>query len=194
MFKKKQAKKLIFASEIAKSIVLWSGPKSLCSRRLFECLLAVQSASPQMWKVFKVNWATPWVMAAGETDARHSVSSQLVKCNIIGATIFMTFRTQIHTKKFGKNGFRNLQGTMSHRPLTNTSSLKITAAYCTLHNTHTHPNISYSLSADIYIEGLWEKVVFCFHGSQLTAFPMIPGLLPASVCLSRPRLSWWPIL
>jgi hypothetical protein len=42
----------------------------------------------------------------------------------------MTFRTQIHTKKFGKNGFRNLQGTMSHRPLTNTSSLKITAAYC----------------------------------------------------------------
>ncbi len=43
----------------------------------------------------------------------------------------MTFRTQIHTKKFGKNGFRNLQGTMSHRPLTNTSSLKITAAYCT---------------------------------------------------------------
>jgi hypothetical protein len=58
-----------------------------------------------------------------------SVSSQLVKYNIIGATIFTTFRTQIHTKKFGKNCFRNLQGTMSHRPLTNTSSLKITAAY-----------------------------------------------------------------
>ncbi len=41
----------------------------------------------------------------------------------------MTFRTQIHEKKFGKNGFHTLQGTMSHRPLTNTSSLKITAAY-----------------------------------------------------------------
>jgi hypothetical protein len=41
----------------------------------------------------------------------------------------MTFRTQIHKKKFGKNGFHTLQGTMSHRPLTNTSSLKITAAY-----------------------------------------------------------------
>ncbi len=81
-----------------------------------------------MWKVFTVNWATPWVRAAGETDAQHSVSSQLVKYNIIGTTIFMTFRTQIHTKKFGKNGFGNLQGTMSHRPLTNTSSLKITAA------------------------------------------------------------------
>ncbi len=35
-------------------------------------------------------------------------------------------------KKFGKNGFHTLQGTMSHRPLTNTSSLKIPAAYCTL--------------------------------------------------------------
>ena len=27
-------------------------------------------------------------------------------------------------KKFGKNGFHTLQGTMSHRPMTNTSSLK----------------------------------------------------------------------
>ena len=35
----------------------------------------------------------------------------------------MTFRTQIHKKKLGKSGFRTLQGTMSHRPLTNTSSL-----------------------------------------------------------------------
>jgi hypothetical protein len=43
----------------------------------------------------------------------------------------MTFRTQIHKKKFGKNGFHTLQGTMSHRPLTNTSGLKITAAYWT---------------------------------------------------------------
>ena len=42
----------------------------------------------------------------------------------------MTFRTQIHKKKFGKKCFSNLQGTMSHRPLTNTSSLKIAAAYC----------------------------------------------------------------
>ncbi len=43
----------------------------------------------------------------------------------------MTFRTQMHNKKFDKNCFHTLQGTMSHRPLTNTSSLKITAAYCT---------------------------------------------------------------
>jgi hypothetical protein len=40
----------------------------------------------------------------------------------------MSFRTQIHKKKFGKNGFHTLQGIMSHRPLTNASSLKITAA------------------------------------------------------------------
>ncbi len=111
-------------------IALWSGPKSLCSCLLFECPLAVQSASPQMWKIFTVKWGSPGVRAAGKTDAPHSVSSQLVKYNIIVATIFMTFRTQIHKIKFGKNGFHNLQGTMSHRPLTNTSSLKITAAYC----------------------------------------------------------------
>jgi hypothetical protein len=42
----------------------------------------------------------------------------------------MTFRKRIRKNKFSKNGFHNLQGTMSHRPLTNASSLKITAAYC----------------------------------------------------------------
>jgi hypothetical protein len=93
----------------------------------------VQSASPKLWKVFTSKWASLGVRAGGKTNARHSVSSQLVKYNIIVATLFMTFPTQIHKKKFGKNGFRNLQGTMSHRPLTNTSSLKIAAAYCTIY-------------------------------------------------------------
>ncbi len=91
-------------------------PKILMLLPTFWVPLAVQSASPQLRKVFTVKWAGPWVRAAGETNARHSVSSQLVKYNIIGATIFMTFRTQIHTKQFSKNGYRNLQGTMSHRP------------------------------------------------------------------------------
>ena len=45
----------------------------------------------------------------------------------------MTFRKRIRKNKFSKNGFHNLQGTMSHRPLTNASSLKITAAHCTVH-------------------------------------------------------------
>ena len=130
MFKKKTGQKVnICLWNRSKSIALWSGPKSLCSRRLFECPLAVQSASPPLWQVFTVKWAVRLELLKKRTHARHSVSSQLVKYNIIGATIFMTFRTQIHTKKFGKNGFRNLQGTMSHCPLTNTSSLKITAAY-----------------------------------------------------------------
>ncbi len=43
----------------------------------------------------------------------------------------MTFRKRIRKNKFSKNGFHNLQGTVSHRPLTNASSLKITAAYYT---------------------------------------------------------------
>jgi hypothetical protein len=74
-FKKKQAKKLLFASEIA---------------------LRVLRSDPAQ---------NPYVPAC--------------------------FRTQIHKKKFSKNGFHTLQGTMSHRPLTNASSLKIAAAYRT---------------------------------------------------------------
>ncbi len=45
-----------------------------------------------------------------------------------GRYFIMTFRTQIHKKKFSKKCFRNLKGAMSHCPLTNTSSLKIAAA------------------------------------------------------------------
>ncbi len=41
----------------------------------------------------------------------------------------MTFRKQIEEYKFGKNCSHTLQSTMSHRLLTNTSSLKIAAAY-----------------------------------------------------------------
>jgi hypothetical protein len=52
--------------------------------------------------------AEPGVRAAGKTNARQSVSSPLVKYNIIVATIFMTFR---RPKKFDKNGFHTLQST-----------------------------------------------------------------------------------
>jgi hypothetical protein len=44
---------------------------------------------------------------------------------------FMSFRKQIGEYKFGKNCFYTLRSTMSHRPSTNSSSLKITAAYYT---------------------------------------------------------------
>jgi hypothetical protein len=43
----------------------------------------------------------------------------------------MTFRKQRGEYKFGKNSFHTPQSTMSQRPLTNSSSLKITAAYYT---------------------------------------------------------------
>ncbi len=42
----------------------------------------------------------------------------------------LSFRKQIGEYKFGKNSFHTLQSTMSHCPLTNASSLKITSAYC----------------------------------------------------------------
>jgi hypothetical protein len=59
----------------------------------------VQSASPQRWKVFTVKWAS---LGLELLQKRHSVSSQLVKYNIIVATIFMTFRKQKGKKKFDK--------------------------------------------------------------------------------------------
>ena len=73
----------------------------------------------------------PGDRAAKKTNGRHSISYLLVKYNIIVATLFMTFRKQKGRQKFDKNGFHTLQSTMSHRPLTNTSSLKIAAAYYT---------------------------------------------------------------
>jgi hypothetical protein len=90
----------------------------------------VQSASPELCKVFTVKIGEPGVRAAGETNGRHSISSQLVKYKYNCRYFLMTFRKRISKKKFSKNDFHTLQGTLFHRPLTNTSSLKITAAYC----------------------------------------------------------------
>jgi hypothetical protein len=67
----------------------------------------------------------------------------------------MAFRTQIHKKKFGKKCFRTLQGTMSHRPLTNTSSLKIAAAYRTVSFLGLHksePEIYIGLSPALHFQ------------------------------------------
>ncbi len=60
----------------------------------------------------------------------------LAKQNIIVATFLWHSASEyLRKNKFSKNDFHTLQGTMSHRPLTNTLILKITAAYCptTLH-------------------------------------------------------------
>jgi hypothetical protein len=85
----------------------------------------------------------------------------------------MTFLTQIHKKKFGKKCFRNLQGTMSHRPLTNTSSLKIAAAYWS-----SYFLISYS---QWMISFLSTKRLIRLHSDYLFAFLSV--FLSAAVCL-----------
>ena len=54
----------------------------------------------------------------------HSPGKIEYKCRYF----IMSFRKQIGEYKFGKKCFYTLQSTMSHRPSTNSSSLKITAA------------------------------------------------------------------
>ncbi len=95
----------------------------------------------------------------------------------------MAFRTQIHKKKFGKNGFRTLQWTMSHRPLSNTSSLKITAAYCTLHVIHFKAGIFVKILGIIH-QASWEKTLDKWQ------FPLkhrsVPMRWPLSIHLKVP--------
>jgi hypothetical protein len=66
----------------------------------------------------------------------------------------MTFRKRIRKNKFSKNDFHTLQGTMSHRPLTNTSSLKITAAYSTSTISRPHSHGIYNTSS-LSLNPLW---------------------------------------
>ncbi len=103
--KKKQAKKSIFAPKIALRVERsdpalnpyfpadFLSARLQCSRLLHNC-----------GKFLQLN-GRHWVRAAGKTYARHSVSSQLMKYNETGATILMTFRTQIHTKNSVKMVF-----------------------------------------------------------------------------------------
>jgi hypothetical protein len=128
--KKKQAKKSIFAPKIALRV-----ERSDLARNSYfpaDFLSARLQCSQLLWKCAKIKACR----AQGERgldiaqtiglncSMTHSPGKIRYNCRYF----IMTFRTQIHTKKFGKNCFRTLQGTMSHRPLTNTSSLKITAA------------------------------------------------------------------
>ena len=131
--KKKQAKKLIFAPKIALRVEL-SDP----ARNSFfsaDFLSALLQRSQLLWNFAKIK--VVYCRARGELgldiaqmiglncSVTHSPGKIEYNCRYF----IMTFRTQIHKKKFGKKCFHNLlQGTMSHRPLTNTSSLKIAAA------------------------------------------------------------------
>jgi hypothetical protein len=95
----------------------------------WECILSPQKLDDH-GQVFTDKGASPGFRAAGEKNCRQSISSSLVKYKINCRYLLMTFRKRMRKKKFSKNCFHTLQGTMFHRPLTNTSSLKITEAYC----------------------------------------------------------------
>ena len=131
--KKKQAKKSIFAPKIAPRVERSDParnsyfPADFLSARL-QC------------SQFLHNWGNIEPLYGRGEGERGIDKAQTISLNS-GVThsrgkiefncryFLMTFRKRICKKKFCKNDFHTLQGTMSHRPLTNTSSLKITAAY-----------------------------------------------------------------
>jgi hypothetical protein len=135
--KKKQAKKLIFATKIALRVECSDPARNhqFCA----DFLNVRLQCSQLLWNCAKIK-AVVYRRARGEQglDIAQTIGLNCSMTHSPGKIEYnccyfiMTFRTQIHQKKFGKKCFRTLQGTMSHRPLTNTSSLKIAAAYCSI--------------------------------------------------------------
>ncbi len=147
MFKKKQAKKLIFDPKISLRTER-SDPAQ--NHKFCADFLNVRLQCSQLLRNFG-NIKPLYRRGRGERRLETAQTMGL-NCGVTHCPgkieyncryFIMTFRTQIHKKKFSKKCFRNLQGTMSHRPLTNTSSLKIAAAqyvcmhFCLYNNTHT---------------------------------------------------------
>jgi hypothetical protein len=134
MFKKKQAKKSIFAPKIALRVELSDParnsffPADFLSAR-FQCSRLFLNCA-KIKAVYQRGRGEQGLDITQTTGLNCSMTHSPGKIEYNCCYFILTFRTQIHTKKFGKNGFLTLQDTMSHRPLTNTSSLKITAAYC----------------------------------------------------------------
>ncbi len=135
IFKKKQAKKSIFAPEIALRVELSDPARNSCFPA--DCLSAQLQCSQLLWNCATIK--AVYHRARGERRLEIAQTIGL-SCNITHSPakieyncryFIMTFRIQIHKKKFDTNCFRTLQGTKSHHLLTDTSSLKITAAYCT---------------------------------------------------------------
>jgi hypothetical protein len=132
-FKKKQAIKSIFAPEIALRVELSDPARNsyFPADFLTDCL----QCSQLLWNCAKIKavyrraWGERRLEIAQTMGLNCSMTHSPGKIEYNCRYFIMTFRTQIHKKKFGKNCFDTLQGTMSHRPMTNTSSLKITAAY-----------------------------------------------------------------
>ncbi len=136
-FKKKQAKKLIFAPKIALRVECSDParnpyfPADFLSAR-FRCSQLPRNC---------VNITAVYRFIGGHGESADQKKTQTISLNC-GVThsrgkieyncryFLMTFLKRIRKNKFSKNDFHTRQGTMTHRPLTNTSSLKITAAYC----------------------------------------------------------------
>jgi hypothetical protein len=134
MFKKKQAKKLIFAPKIALRVEC-SDP----ARNSFfpaDFLTARFRCSQLPRNCVKITAAYRRARGERGLDIAQTIGLNCGVTHCPGKIEYncryflMTFRKQIRKNKFSKNDFHTLQVTMSHRPLTNTSSLKITAAYC----------------------------------------------------------------
>jgi hypothetical protein len=132
MFKKKQAKKLIFDPKIALRVEL-SDP----SRNSFfpaDFLSARLECSQFLWNCAKIKGFIAGRGESADQKKTQTISPNGSMTHSPGKTEYncryflMTFRKRIGKNKFSKNDFHTLQGTMSHRPLTNTLSLKITAA------------------------------------------------------------------
>jgi hypothetical protein len=127
MFQKKQAKKSIFAPKIALRVEL----SDLARNSFFptDFLSARLQCSQLLWNCAKIRARGEQGLDIAQTigpncSLTHSPGKTEYNCRYF----IMSFRKQIGEYKFGKNCFYTLQRTMSHRPSTNSSSLKITAA------------------------------------------------------------------
>ena len=131
-FKKKQAKKLIFDPKIAlRTERFFTARNSYfsgdflsapfqCSRLFHNC-----AKIKAVYRRARGELGPDIAQTIGPNcSMTHSPGKIEYNCRYF----IMTFRKQIGEYKFGKNCFHTVQSTMSHRPLSKSSSLKITAA------------------------------------------------------------------
>ncbi len=131
-FKKKQAKKLIFDLKIALRTERDPAGNSYFTAHFSNACFKCSRPLRNCWNIKQLygrGRGERWLDIAQTIGPNCSMTHSPAKIEYNCRYFIMTFRAQIHKKKFGKKCFLNLQGTMSHRPLTNTSSLKIAAAY-----------------------------------------------------------------
>ncbi len=130
--KKKQAKKSIFTPKFALRVEL-SDP----ARNSFfpaDFLSARLQCSQLLWNCAKIKAVYRRAQGERGLDMAQTIGPNCSMTHSPGKIEYnfryfiMSFHKQIGEYKFRKNCFYTLQSTMSHRPSTNSSSLKITAA------------------------------------------------------------------